>query len=143
MRTVIFCVLVCFSAARAGVLHVSPLGDDANEGTQAKPLTTLQAAGDRARLQNPVAPGTVIVHAGTYVQGATLELSAADPGMTWRAAGDGEVRISGGPIMRKYSNASRSFSGFRLSGSGRRRSNAARAVSTWRPVAGRLQFRDP
>jgi hypothetical protein len=103
MRIVVlvFCLLVSFSAARARAapVHVSPGGDDANEGTQAKPLATLQGARDRARLGNQREPATVIVHAGTYVQGATLELSGADSGTTWRAAGDGEVRISGGPAL--------------------------------------------
>ena len=49
----------CLAAARD--YHVSPTGDDAADGTAAKPLRTIQAAADRAM------PGDVVtVHAGTY-----------------------------------------------------------------------------
>jgi hypothetical protein len=98
MRIVILCVLLCV-CAQAATLHVSPGGGDANEGTQAKPLATLERARDVARLADHREPATVIVHAGTYMQSATLELSAEDSGTTWRAAGDGEVRVTGGPTL--------------------------------------------
>jgi hypothetical protein len=62
--------LIAGSAALAAELHVSPHGDDANPGTAARPLATLQKVFDMLK------PGDrCIVHGGTYRQTAVLRAS--------------------------------------------------------------------
>jgi hypothetical protein len=54
-------LLPLVAAVCAAELHVAPTGDDANPGTAAKPLATLQAGVNRLQ------PGdTLLVHAGVY-----------------------------------------------------------------------------
>ncbi|MBI2300125.1 MAG: right-handed parallel beta-helix repeat-containing protein, partial [Armatimonadetes bacterium] len=86
-------LLFCLATAGAAELHVALTGNDANPGTAARPLATLEHARDAAR-QSPGA--TVTVHRGTWERTASFELTAADSGTTWRAAPGEEVRLSGG-----------------------------------------------
>lgn len=83
---------------RRKAVHVSPKGDDAADGTAAHPVRTLAAAQARARTLG--AGTTVWIGAGTYRLRETLALSAADAGITWRAAKGGKAVISGAFSVR-------------------------------------------
>ncbi len=76
--------------ARAGTLDVATTGSDANAGTAASPLRTVQAAIDRAT------PGTTIrIHAGTYKQQLRISRSGiAGAPITVTNAGDGPVTLT-------------------------------------------------
>src|SRR5687767_14722745 len=97
MKLAITLLLITASTASAATLHVASGGSDTNDGSKARPLATLQRARDVGRTMRK--PLTFVVHGGTYVQSATLELTAADSQTTWQAAGDGDVRITGGPTL--------------------------------------------
>ena len=90
-----------FGLALCGALHaaelfVSPTGRDDNPGTKARPLASLEAARDRLRALAP-APRVLVLRAGTYARGATLELDARDSGLTVR--GEPGVRLIGGEVV--------------------------------------------
>jgi len=79
--------------------HVSPKGDDANDGSKAHPLKTIQAAAERAR------PGDVVtVHEGIYRErvnpprGGTGEESR----ITYRAAPGEDVVVKGSEIVKGW-----------------------------------------
>ncbi len=78
-------------------LFVSPSGNDANQGTPARPLGTLQAAQTKARtgLQQGEAV-TVWLRAGTYYLDKTLVLEPEDSGLKIRAYKNEHPVISGG-----------------------------------------------
>ncbi|MCU0456510.1 MAG: right-handed parallel beta-helix repeat-containing protein [Bacteroidales bacterium] len=64
-------------------IYLSPSGNDTNTGTLDKPLASLTAARDRARLirdQNPQGPVEVIALAGEYLMLRPLELDGRDAG---------------------------------------------------------------
>lgn len=101
-------VLLVAIEVDARTFHVSRKGNDSNPGTEKKPFATLARARDAVRtLKNGKAlrhPVTVLVHRGAYQQPSTLELSAEDSGtpscpVTWRAAREEEVRVTGGPVL--------------------------------------------
>lgn len=77
-------------------IHVSPDGNDANDGTAQSPLRTLEGA---RRASAPlVAEGvdvTVLFHAGEYAFENGVEFTSADSGVKYCAAGDGEVIFTG------------------------------------------------
>src|SRR5688572_26598334 len=97
MKLAITLLFVTASIARAGTLHVASGGSDTNDGSAARPFATLERARDVGRTARK--PLSVIVHGGTYEQTKTLELTAADSQTTWQAAGNGDVRITGGPTL--------------------------------------------
>lgn len=77
---------------------VSPKGDDANAGTQQKPLATLQKARDLARRQSGV---EIVLLPGEYPVTQTLAMGAADSGtaqapMVYRAQKPGTAILYGG-----------------------------------------------
>ena len=95
------------SAPNAAVtLHVSPDGNDANPGTEDKPLASLAGARDRLRTMRKsdrILPGSlvVLVHGGEYKIGGTLKLETADSGtqsapVIYRAFPGETPRFSGG-----------------------------------------------
>jgi len=94
-------------AARVAVLHVSPLGDDAHEGTVDRPLATPTRARDRARrmiAQGLTAPLDIVFGGGTYRSGLPLELRPEDSGsstfpVTWRAAPGARVVWCAGRVI--------------------------------------------
>lgn len=96
-------LLACAGCLSAVDLHVAPGGDDTNPGDAAKPFATPGRAlvALRERRQGGDGPHAVILHAGTYRLTAPLAFGPQDGGsdgkpVTWRAAGDGPVVISGG-----------------------------------------------
>ena len=66
--------------APLAAVYVSPGGSDTNPGTLGAPLATLAAARKAVRISSDK---TVYLRAGTYPR-ASLALSAADSGETWR-----------------------------------------------------------
>ncbi|MCX7600293.1 MAG: right-handed parallel beta-helix repeat-containing protein [Armatimonadetes bacterium] len=101
--------LLCFASCMAqpaapAQIHVARDGDDANPGTEERPLATLAGARDAVRKLKQVgltAPVEVLVHGGTYYLAEPLVLGPEDSGtpdcpITWRAAEGEEVVISGG-----------------------------------------------
>jgi hypothetical protein len=97
MRTL---TLILWLAANAGALelHVAPNGHDGAAGTADAPLATLAGAQAAYRAHRDTAqePVTVLLHAGRYELAAPLTLTPEDSRVTWQAAGDGPVLISGG-----------------------------------------------
>jgi hypothetical protein len=93
-------------------VYVAPNGNDANPGTQDRPLASLEAARDAVRkLKQDGRLGkdgvTIWLRKGDYVRTASLELTAEDSGtpsapIVWRAYPGESVRLLGG----------RSLSGF-------------------------------
>jgi len=90
-------------AALAADLWVAPDGDDANSGTQAQPLKSLDAA--RRTVQQHPQRGREAIHiylrAGVYYLPSTVVFTAKDSGsadapITYAAAPDTRVVISGG-----------------------------------------------
>ncbi|MDC7693697.1 right-handed parallel beta-helix repeat-containing protein [Asticcacaulis sp. DXS10W] len=85
-------------------LHVAPDGDDAADGSAARPLRTLTGARDRLRTLRRggvSAPCCVSLHSGTYFINEPFQLTAEDSGtaqapVTYRALPGAEVRLFGG-----------------------------------------------
>jgi hypothetical protein len=89
------------SRALAATLFVAPQGEDANPGTQSRPLRTFAVAQEKARRLRARSPVTVWFRGGTYYLPQTLVLTAADSGTKTApaifAAWPGEtVVLSGG-----------------------------------------------
>ena len=87
--------------AAALELHVAPSGHDGNPGTAARPVLTLHHAQGVARSQAGRESVTVQLHGGVYELRAPLVFGARDSGtaehpVTWAAAADAEVVLSGG-----------------------------------------------
>ncbi|MFO0902200.1 MAG: PDZ domain-containing protein [Pirellulales bacterium] len=72
-------------------IHVSPEGNDSNDGSAAQPLASLHVAQSRARAARGT---TVILHAGVYRIARRLEFTAEDEGVEFRAANEGSVVIT-------------------------------------------------
>ena len=84
------------SALFAATLFVAPNGENANPGTQAQPLATLEAARDAAR-KTGSGPHTIRVMPGEYFLEQPLVLDAQDNGLTIEAANaNGTVTLYGG-----------------------------------------------
>lgn len=96
---------VCFSGmAMAGLIHVSPMGDDINPGTEREPVATPKRAQQLARdlikegLDEPL---EIRFSGGNYALEECLELRPQDSGtkehpVTWKAAEGEMVLWSGG-----------------------------------------------
>ena len=91
----------------AVTVSVSPFGDDANDGSEAKPLASVEAARNavrRIRSENggsiPAGGVQVVFEDGVYRLDGTLELGEGDSGaegapVVWRARNRGKASISG------------------------------------------------
>jgi len=100
-------VLAAAGHAWAGDLWVSPDGDDADPGTKARPLRTLDGARravrrDRRRGRQPL---TVALQSGVYYLPETVVFEAGDSGtedapITYAAADGAKVVLSGGQRVR-------------------------------------------
>jgi len=107
-------------AADGATLYVSPIGNDAWSGTRSAragtsntgPFRTLERARDAIRERKkagalPVGGFTVELQPGTYELTQTFELAAVDSGtpecpVTYRGAGQGDVRLVGGRIIPSF-----------------------------------------
>lgn len=91
------------SWAGGATFHVSPVGNDAADGSRERPLATLAGAQQRLREGQVLRrePVEVIIHAGTYYLEAPLVFGPPDSGtaqapVIYRAAPGAEVILSGG-----------------------------------------------
>ena len=98
-------LLLCCAAPplRGAEFFVAPTGADGNPGTRALPFATVARARDAVRASGRAGrePVTVTVAPGIYPLAETLVFTAVDSGgpdspVIYRAAGDGEVVLSGG-----------------------------------------------
>ncbi len=86
-------------AAAATELHVSPKGDDANDGSPSRPYKTISAAADVAQ------PGDVVtVHAGTYRERVTPPRGGLSDQrrIVYQAAEGEEVVVKGSEVVRDW-----------------------------------------
>ncbi|GMW02173.1 MAG: hypothetical protein AMXMBFR84_33090 [Candidatus Hydrogenedentota bacterium] len=101
------------AAAEPGLtFHVSPEGDDANDGAEGSPFATLEKARDAirgAKTSAGLPPGgvLVIVHTGAYAVRQTFTLTAADSGASdkpiiYRSTGEESPRFSGAVRLRDF-----------------------------------------
>ena len=86
---------------QAGTFFVSPVGDDANPGTKARPFATLSRAQAAMRKARSSGPATVYLRGGTYYLPETLVFMAEDSGpadapVVWQAWQSERPVISGG-----------------------------------------------
>src|SRR5947209_207675 len=90
-------VLILFAVAAgcSAQVYVSPSGDDANPGSQARPVRSLERARDLART---AAVRTVILAPGTYRLACTLQLDSRDAGTSFTGPASGEPAIVSGGI---------------------------------------------
>lgn len=100
VSSVTFCVL-CVCSFGDVTLHVSPGGDDANPGTRAKPLASLDGARKKIRSLKPKQKVIVSFAPGRYAVGETVVFTPEDSGtadapIIYRGAGIGKTEISGG-----------------------------------------------
>ena len=72
-------------------IHVSPQGNDENDGSEANPIASLEAARAHARM---VRGTIVIIHGGTYRLERPLEFTHEDDGVEFRAAPGEKVVIT-------------------------------------------------
>ena len=101
------------SAVRAGDLYVSPTGDDANPGSDDRPLKSFAAAQNAARAHRAAAPVTIHFAGGVYYLPEPLVLTPQDSGskdapVVWQADEGQTVVVSGGeklsPNWTPYKN---------------------------------------
>jgi hypothetical protein len=111
MKQILSMFVLAIWAARvvlAGDIYVAPTGDDANPGTQEKPLATLARAQRAVRDMKAARAGkqpegiTVWLHGGTYYLPEPLVFIAEDSGtkeapVCWRAAA-GETPVISGAV---------------------------------------------
>lgn len=96
MKTILRIILTALllaplAALHAAEVHVSPSGNDANLGTEAKPLATIQAGA------NKLQPGdTLLIHGGVYRETVTFPASGTEANpITVKAAPGEKVVITG------------------------------------------------
>jgi parallel beta-helix repeat protein len=87
------------ASLRAAEFFVSTNGDDASAGTSEKPFATLAHACDAVRAANHAGANTIRLCGGDYTLLKTLELTAADAGLTIRSAENEKVSLSGGRTL--------------------------------------------
>jgi hypothetical protein len=94
----------------AGQVWVSPSGNDSGDGSEQKPVATLQKAQELARAlkaKNPSGPLAVTLKAGAYPISKTLALGAEDSGtektpIVWRAEKPGTAVLYGGARIKGF-----------------------------------------
>ena len=85
----------------AADFYVAPDGNDAQQGSKAKPFATLERARQAVRASERRENATVTVRGGTYRLAQTFKLSSADSGtadapVVWRAYRDEKPILTGG-----------------------------------------------
>ena len=101
-HAVVILLLLSTAVTDAAVtIHVSPSGDDANRGTEAKPLATLSAAQKQARHSAGREAVNVVIHGGTFYLPEALRFTTLDSGtekfpVNYTAAPGETPVISGG-----------------------------------------------
>ena len=102
---VLLCIASLASAEMSGAkVFVAPNGNDANPGTLAKPVATLQRAQLAARKLAGRDPVTVLIREGTYYLPEPLVFTAEDSGgkaapVVYQAYQNERPVLSGGVVM--------------------------------------------
>jgi parallel beta-helix repeat protein len=108
----VLALLVVSSAFGDEVLaHVAPTGDDADDGSPAKPVASLMGARDavrRLRAEGKAGPVRVVVGDGTYRVAEPLVLTPEDGG-----SAEAPVRYEAAPGARPVFSGGRKITGFR------------------------------
>jgi hypothetical protein len=82
-------------------------GSDSNPGTQALPLKTIGAAAAAAASNNSASIGThITINPGTYRESVTLGVSRTSLPITFQAATNGTVTVSGSQILTGWTQSS-------------------------------------
>lgn len=85
----------------AKIFHVSPGGNDSNEGTAASPLATLAVATKKATAGKN--PAQIILHNGVYREKLNLPAAGDDAPLLWISAAPGEqVVFEGGTKIARW-----------------------------------------
>jgi len=100
----------------AAELHVSPDGNDANPGTQAKPFATLERAQQAARKNKG---STVWLHTGSYILNKTFVLTPEDSGTAYRAARGETPKLTGGRPITGWKKVEQEPSGVTAAAKGK------------------------
>jgi hypothetical protein len=98
------------------VVHVAPTGDDAADGSRAKPVASLIGARDavrRLRAAGKAGPVRVVVADGTYRFAEPLVLTPEDGGST-----DAPIRYEAAPGAKPVFSGGRTITGFKPVGEG-------------------------
>ncbi len=91
-------------------LYVDPNGSDSNPGTQAQPKKTIQAAVSVAVFNNHNSIGTkVIINAGTYREKVYFNGTTTALPVTFQAATNGTVIISGSDVWTGWKQSGSSY----------------------------------
>ncbi|MBD8736672.1 right-handed parallel beta-helix repeat-containing protein [Sphingomonas sp. CFBP 13706] len=95
------------------VVHVSPTGADAGDGTMARPFRSIERAQQAVRRLNAAHDVTVSLADGMYALQAPLRFAADDGGrnghvVTWQAAPGAHPVLSGGTVIAGWTLADRS-----------------------------------
>ena len=95
------------TAPAATTIHVSTTGNDAGDGSVAKPVRSFDRAKELVRVAKADGPVTVELAAGTYELAAPLTLGPEDAGsaaapIVWSAAEGAEVRFVGGRVVKDF-----------------------------------------
>lgn len=96
-------------------IYVAPAGDDAGDGSKARPFRTFKRARDAVRALRragglPVGGVAVCLRGGRYSMKETLDLTAEDSGepdrpVVWCSCGDEQPVLDGGIVLPKLSSS--------------------------------------
>ena len=101
--TMLSCILLVGSSARASV-YVGHSGcSDAGPGTADTPLCSIESAVEKARGSS--SDKDVVLEGGTFTLSKAIQLTAADTGLTLRAADGKRVKVSGGVAVTGWSES--------------------------------------
>ncbi len=94
--------LLTSSPVKSQVLYVSPLGNDKNPGTKAKPVASFAKAQQLVRALDSRSKVKVIFAKGTYYLPETISFSEKDSkaSVVYTSEKEGDVIISGGSLLK-------------------------------------------
>jgi hypothetical protein len=88
-------LLSSFATVVAATFFVAPNGNDANDGSDKRPVKTIAKAVELSRAVMKDEPTTIIVHDGFYFIDKPIELTGTDPDVTIKAQNKGKAILSG------------------------------------------------
>ncbi|MEN9362011.1 MAG: hypothetical protein RL095_3546 [Verrucomicrobiota bacterium] len=105
MKNFVLALLAACCSAAAADIHLSPQGDDRNDGSASKPLQSLAAAQKAARSFLGKEAVTVHLHGGVYHLSQPLVFTAVDSGtavfpVLWQSVSGEDAVISGGAVLK-------------------------------------------
>ena len=91
-----------FAAVFAATWYVSPAGNDANDGSQGKPVASVEKAIELSRQQMKDEPKEIILDDGIYSFTNVIRLVAEDTDLTIRAKNSGKAVLSGAKEVKGW-----------------------------------------